>query len=282
MKTKTIKQLLLATTMLITVASASAAHVLVVVSGADHLDLKNGGSHPTGFYLNELMEPVIQLQDAGHSITFATPDGRIPTLEKRSANTRNFGNDEAALNKASERLEKLKLLSPTESPVISLARVEQIGIERFDAIFVPGGHAPMQDLSVDPVLGRILTAFHMANKPTALVCHGPIALLSALPDASNYAKSVEAGIAKPRADWIYAGYRLTVISNKVEEAVKNMFQGDAMKFYPQNALTAAGALYSEADKPLDPYVVEDRELITGENPASASAVGKALLKRIEK
>lgn len=277
---KKLRQLFLAAAMLLTAASAGAANVLVVISGADHLDLKNGGAHPTGFYLNELMQPVMQLQDAGHTLTFATPDGRVPTLDKHSASARSFGGDVAALNQAAARLEKLKLLSPTQSPVISLARAEQIGVGQFDAVFVPGGHAPMQDLSVDPALGRLLAAFHQANKPTALVCHGPIALLSALPDAAAYAKSVEAGTAKTRPDWIYSGYRLTVISNQVEEQVKSMFQGDAMKFYPQNALIAAGASFNEAASPLDSYVVEDRELITGENPASASAVGSALLKRL--
>lgn len=278
---KQTRNLFVAASILMAACAANAAHVLVVISGANHLDLKNGGSHSTGFYLNELMQPVILLQDAGHKITFATPDGRIPTLEKRSASTGSFGGDATALKQATDRLEKLKLLSPKESPVVSLGRVEQIGIESFDAIFVPGGHAPMQDLSVDPRMGRILTAFHQANKPTALVCHGPIALLSAVPGAASYAKEVEAGTAKSRSDWIYAGYRLTVISNQVEEAVKGMFQGDAMKFYPQDALTAAGASFSEADNPAASYVVEDRELITGENPASALEVGKALLARLK-
>ena len=279
---KTLRHCLCAATLVACAFSAGAAEVLVVISSADHLALKNGGSHPTGFYLNELMQPVILLQEAGHQITFATPDGRVPTLDQGSASTRNFGGDAKALKQASERLEQLKLLSPAHSPVISLARVEQIGVERFDAVFVPGGHAPMQDLAVDPALGRILSAFHRANKPTALVCHGPVALLSTLPDATDYARQVEAGTATPRNDWTYAGYRLTVISNQVEEKVKSLFKGDAMKFYPQDALTAAGASFSEADNPLAAYVVEDRELITGENPASATGVGKALLGRLSR
>ena len=276
---KPIRNLFVTTLTLMAACSANASHVLVAISGADHLDLKNGGSHSTGFYLNELMQPVILLQDAGHRITFATPDGRVPTLEKRSTSVRSFGGD--ALKHASERLDQLKLLSPTESPVISLARAERIGVGNFDAVFVPGGHAPMQDLSVDPSMGRILAAFHQANKPTALVCHGLIALLSAAPDAAAYAKTVEAGTATARPDWIYAGYRLTVLSNKVEEEVKGMLQGNAMKFYPQDALTTAGASFSKADNPLDSYVVKDRELITGENPASALNVGKALLARLK-
>jgi putative intracellular protease/amidase len=259
-----------------------AANVLVVISGADHLDLRHGGSHPTGFYLNELMQPVLLLEAAGHTLTFATSDGRIPTLDKGSANARSFGGNEAALKTAQNRLDQLRLLSATDSPVISLARIEQIGVAHFDAVFVPGGHAPMQDLVTDAALGRILTAFHNAHKPTAAVCHGPAALLSAVPDAAAYAKALESGTAKIQPRWIYAGYRLTVLDDRVENQVKGMFGGDTMKFFPEDALKTAGAKFSQGSDPLAPYVVTDRELITGANPASASAVGQALVESLTK
>ena len=59
--------------------SAHAANVLVVLSDSDRLDLKDGKVFETGFYLNELMQPVKALLDAGHEITFATPKGTAPT-----------------------------------------------------------------------------------------------------------------------------------------------------------------------------------------------------------
>ncbi|MDB0328903.1 type 1 glutamine amidotransferase domain-containing protein, partial [Acinetobacter baumannii] len=36
-------------------------------------------------------------------------------------------------------------------------------------------------------------AFHKAGKPTALVCHGPIALMSTLPHAAEAVKQLEQG-----------------------------------------------------------------------------------------
>jgi putative intracellular protease/amidase len=262
------------------VSAANAKNILVVMSGADHLDLRHGGIHQTGIYLNELMQPVILLQDAGNSLTFATPDGRIPTIDQHSVSTRNFAGSQAALDLARQRLQALKLLSASASPVISLARVEQIGPEQFDAVFIPGGHAPMQDLASNPALGRILRSFHQQTKPTALVCHGPVALLSALPQADEFARALTARQPIVRQDWIYRGYRLTVLSNRIEESRRPVFNGDEMKFYPQDALMAAGAHFSEASDPASDYVVIDRELITGENPASASSVAKALLHKL--
>ncbi|MCI4591228.1 type 1 glutamine amidotransferase domain-containing protein [Sphingobium sp. BYY-5] len=265
--------------------SATGAHaenVLVVLSDSDRLDLRDGKVFETGFYLNELMQPVQALLDAGHDITFATPKGTAPTVDKTSIDKMYFGGDETAMKTSEAQLAKLGLLSREKSPVVSLARIEQIGYDHFDAIYVPGGHAPMQDLLVSPELGRLLTHFHETGKTTALTCHGPIALLSTLPNAPGFTKQLEiSGTAQPDGKWIYAGYRLTVLSNREEELAKALLNGGQMKFYPQTALEQAGAKFSEAEAPFAAHLVTDRELITGQNPASAVAVAQEMLKRLK-
>jgi putative intracellular protease/amidase len=263
-------------------ASAHAGNVLVVLSDSDRLDLKNGKVFETGFYLNELMQPVKALLDAGHKITFATPKGTAPSVDRSSIDKVYFGGDEAAMKAGEAQLAELALLSSDRSPVVSLARVEQIGYDQFDAVYVPGGHAPMQDLLVSPELGKLLAHFHEKGKTTALACHGPIALISTLPDAKGFTGQLEtAGTAKADGKWIYAGYRLTVISNQEEEMAKGLLNGGQMKFYPQTALEQAGAQFSRADAPFSTHLVMDRELITGQNPASAPAVAQELLKRLQ-
>jgi putative intracellular protease/amidase len=263
-KMKTAKALL-ATIVLAAASATQAANVLVVLSDANHLDLKDGKTYPTGFYLNELLQPVKMLLDAGHQVTFATPMGNAPTLDQNSVDPMYFNGDAGALKANLAFLEKLALTSARNSPVISLSRVEQIGYERFDAVYIPGGHAPMQDLIASAPLGRLLSSFHAKNKTTALVCHGPAALLSA-----------REGTAK----WIYEGYRMTVISNEEEGLAKAALKGGEMKLLPQTGLEQAGGKYSSNTKPWSAYVVTDRELITGQNPASAVQVGQALLARL--
>lgn len=262
---------------------AHAANVLVVLSDENHLDLRDGKVFDTGFYLNELLEPTKALLDAGHRVTFATPHGRAPTLDRSSAAIQYFGGDPKRLEQYQTLLEKLQLTSPTHSPVISLARVEQIGYRQFDAVYVPGGHAPMQDLLAAPALGRLLRAFHADGKTTALVCHGPIALLSTLDQPQKLIHALESGdkTVAPTG-WIYAGYRMTVISNQEEEQAKALLGGGQMKFYPQTALERAGGQYQSNQSPWTPNVIIDRELITGQNPASAAQVGQALLQRLQK
>ncbi len=77
--------------------AAHADNVLVVLSDSDHLDLKNGQVFSTGFYLNELLQPVKLLLDAGHQVTFATPEGKAPTLDRSSVDKMYFNNDPAEL-----------------------------------------------------------------------------------------------------------------------------------------------------------------------------------------
>ncbi|MDI2143612.1 MULTISPECIES: type 1 glutamine amidotransferase domain-containing protein [unclassified Pseudomonas] len=261
--------------------NAQAANVLVVLSDSDHLDLKDGKVFSTGFYLNELMQPVKLLLDAGHTVTFATPTGKAPTLDRSSGDKMYFKNDVAALQNHKALLEQLKITSPGESPVISLSRVEQVGYDHFDAVYIPGGHAPMQDLLHSQALGKLLSNFHQKGKSTALVCHGPIALLSTLTDPTAFTRQLENGKATTANNWTYAGYKFTVISNQEEEIAKGLLNGGTMKFYPQTALEKAGGVFSSNTSAWASHVVVDRELITGQNPASALGVGKTLVERLK-
>lgn len=275
------KKLLLSSLLLSTLSFAHAAEVLVVLSDANQLELRDGKVFQTGFYLNELMQPVKKLLDAGHTVTFATPQGKAPTLDQSSDTDDYFGGDAQAHAVHKALLEQLALTVPGRSPVISLKRVEQIGYGHYTAVLVPGGHAPMQDLLNDASLGALLRQFHADGKPTALLCHGPIALLSALSDAQGFTAALQAGSnpATP-AGWVYSGYRMTVISNQEELAAKDALGGGVMKFYPQSGLQAAGARYVSNTAPWSSNVVVDRELITGQNPASAPALADQLLKAL--
>lgn len=276
-----ITRLALAMTICTSAFNAQASNVLVVLSDSDHLELKDKKVFTTGFYLNELMQPVKLLLDAGHSVTFATPTGKAPTLDQSSNDKMYFNNDIAALQEHKALLEHLKITSPGESPVISLSRVEQIGYEHFDAVYVPGGHAPMEDLLHSAALGKLLNNFHNNGKTTALVCHGPIALLSTLSDPTAFTRKLEVDGKTPTHSWTYAGYKFTVISNQEEELAKSLLNGGAMKFYPQTALEQAGGVYSSNTSPWTSHIIIDRELVTGQNPGSALDVGKVILDRLK-
>ena len=104
--------------------------------------------------------------------------------------------------------------------------------------------------------------------------------MAALDQPEAFVGKLESGARVAGKGWIYAGYRMTVISNAEEEAGKGYLQGGVMKLTPQTALERAGGKYSSGPD-WAPHVVSDRELITGQNPASAVGVADLLLSRLQ-
>ena len=101
------------------IASAStsmvfADNILIAMSDEDHLDLKGTDVYLTGFYLNELKQPVKMFLDAGHDVTFATPNGGAPSLDKVSENVMLF-DSEAALVEHKNLLIEMQITNPSQS-----------------------------------------------------------------------------------------------------------------------------------------------------------------------
>ncbi|MEO1263796.1 MAG: type 1 glutamine amidotransferase domain-containing protein [Bacteroidota bacterium] len=258
-----------------------AANILVVMSEVSEMKLKGGYDYKTGFYLNELMEPVKIFMEAGHKLTFATPTGLAPTLDPVSDTPDHFlDTSQENYNAHKALFNQLMLTDKEHSPVVSFGRIEQMGIENFDAVFVPGGHAPLGDLVANDLLSKFLKHFNAESKPTGLVCHDPVALLSSLPNSNEFEAEMKVGKkAEPGKGWIYDGYKMTVFSNSEETvATKYYLGGDELFYWPENALTLAGGNYSRGEEDWAPYVVVDRELVTGQNNKSSAAVGKAVIK----
>jgi len=255
--------------------------VLVLVSSGYGLPLKEGKVYAgAGYYLNELTVPVRALMSEGYEITFANPKGNTPQLDLHSAVPDFFGGDEARLQdyfKFRDSLTGLK--NPTR-----ISDVVASGLDQYDAVFVPGGHGPMIDLLDDPNAGIVMRHFHETSKPTAVLCHGPISLLSALPNSVDFVAALAAGDtagAHAKAQgWIYAGYKMTIFSTAEEQQREPLEIRGKVLFYPDFALRTAGGDVSVL-APWSSYVLQDRELISGQNPFSDQALLKLLLPALE-
>ncbi|MFD4796076.1 type 1 glutamine amidotransferase domain-containing protein [Streptomyces anulatus] len=229
------------------------AKILFVVSGADHWTLADGTAHPTGFWAEEAVAPYRAFTDAGHEVVVATPGGVVPTVDRGSLAPDVNGGQEGADAVAAglEAFEELR------RPVA----LEDVDPDAYDAVFYPGGHGPMEDLAVDPVSGRLLARVLASGKPLGVVCHGPAALLAATgPDGRS----------------VFAGYRLTGFTN-TEETQAGF--ADKAKWLLQDRLVELGADFQEGE-PWAPFVITDRNLITGQNPASSAPLAAELLNRL--
>jgi len=256
---------------------ATKGKVLVLVSSGRGLPLKDGKVYTgAGYYLNELTVPVRELMKQGYEITFANPKGNAPQVDVHSEAPDFFGGDAAKLQDYMLFRDSLHgLRDPSR-----IADVIASGLDQYDAVFVPGGHGPMIDLLDDPDAGIVMRHFHETSKPTAVLCHGPISLLSASPNSREVVAALAAGdIAGARAKargWIYAGYKMTIFSTAEEKQREPLEIEGKVLFYPDFALSTAGGDVSVA-APWQSYVLQDRELISGQNPFSDQALLKLLL-----
>lgn len=265
-----------------TAASAqSKGKVLVVMSSAHQLELRDGKTYKTGYFLNELAVPLKQIVDAGYTPVFANPNADTPQMDANSNHKNYFGGDEA---KRADAEKYINGLDGLKQP-LRLDAVQSAGVSEFVGIFIPGGHAPMQDLVQDKSLGQILRAFHDAGRPTGIICHGPVALLSTLPDPQAYRVALGANdgvqLQSLSQGWPYAGYRLTAFSAAEEKQVEGDVQlGGNVVFYADEALASAGAVVQNAAASWTSNVVIDRELITGQQPMSDAAFGAAFVEAL--
>jgi putative intracellular protease/amidase len=256
---------------------AAKGKVLVLVSSGYGLPLKDGKTYAgAGYYLNELTVPVRALMQEGYEITFANPKGNTPQLDLHSAVPDFFGGSEAKLQDYFKFRDSLTgLRNPTR-----ISDVVASGLDQYDAVFIPGGHGPMEDLLDDPDAGIVMRHFHETSKPTAVLCHGPISLLSALPNSKEFVAALSAGdVAGAQAKaqgWIYAGYKMTIFSTAEEQQREPLEIHGKVLFYPDFALQTAGGDVSVL-APWSSYVVHDRELISGQNPFSDQELLKHLI-----
>jgi putative intracellular protease/amidase len=227
--------------------------ILFVVTGADHWTLADGTKHPTGFWAEELIAPYETFTAAGHDIVIATPGGVVPPVDERSLAPGANGGQEGA-----DRItEALGTVPGLQKPL----KLEDVELGDYDAVFYPGGHGPMEDLAVHTGSGELLTAALASGKPLGVVCHAPAALLATVGADGTSA---------------FAGYRLTGFTN-AEETVAGF--ADKAKWLLQDRLVEIGADFQEGE-PFGPYTVVDRNLYTGQNPASAAPVAVEMLKAL--
>ncbi|MGW6399809.1 type 1 glutamine amidotransferase domain-containing protein [Streptomyces sp. NPDC055134] len=227
--------------------------ILFVVTGATHWTLADGTLHPTGFWAEEAVAPYQAFEAAGYDVVVATPGGVVPTVDKGSLAPEFNGGQEGADQVAAA----LASFSELQHPV----KLEDVNLDDYAAVFYPGGHGPMEDLSADAESGRLLTLALETGKPLGIVCHAPAAMLAAIKsDGSN----------------AFAGYKVTAFTN-AEETQAGF--ADKAKWLLQDRLVNAGVDFQEGE-PWAPKTVVDRNLVTGQNPSSAAPLAAELLKKL--
>ncbi len=220
-------------------------NILIVLTSHDTL---GDTDHKTGVWLEEFAAPYYTFLDAGAEVVLASPRGGRPPIDPRSLAdevqtdaTRKFADD-----------------SDAQWQFDQSVRLTEVYAEDFDALFFPGGHGPLWDLANDPQSIGLINAFIAAGKPVAAVCHGPCAFLKAR---------------TPDGDPLVEDKKVTGFTNSEEAAIELT---EVVPFSLEDELTRLGGNFVRTED-WGELAVEDKGLVTGQNPASSVAVAQKLL-----
>jgi len=223
--------------------------ILMVLTSHD--ELGNTGNK-TGFWLEEFAAPYYAFTDAGAEVVLASPAGGQPPLDPKS--------DLAEFQ--TELTQRFKADTAAQQALANTVKLETVTQDAFDTVFYPGGHGPLWDLAESAQSIGLIESFDRAGKPIGFVCHAPGVL-----------RHVKGADGQP----LIKGRQVTGFTNGEEAAVELT---DVVPFLIEDEFKALGAHYQKGPD-WAPFVLEDGNLITGQNPASSEAVANALLKKLQ-
>ena len=218
--------------------------VLVIVSNAHAIGPNN---RRTGIFLPEAAHPYAEFDRAKYQIDFASLTGDVPFLD--------------ALNLADDPDNLAFLVGKGWAAMQKGKKLSDVDVSQYDAIFVPGGLAPMVDMPEHPLLKKVVKETFERGAVVGAVCHGPVSLLN---------------VKLKSGDYLLNGKNISSFTNEEEE---NYAKTD-VPFELQTALTNQGAIFHQV-APWQPFSIADGNLVTGQNPASAKGVAEKMIGLLE-
>jgi putative intracellular protease/amidase len=222
--------------------------ILIVLTSHDQL---GDTGKKTGFWLEEFVAPYYVLNDAGATITLASPKGGRPPLDPKSELPEN----------QTELTKRFRIDTAAQAELAHTKKLADVSADDFDAVFYPGGHGPMWDIANNATSIALIEAFVKADKPVGAVCHAPSALIN---------------VRGKDGEYLIKSRRVTGFSDAEEEAVGLTA---VVPFLLEDRLKERGGVYSKGAN-WAPYVQVDGKLVTGQNPASSGPAAEELLKLI--
>ncbi|NMH28031.1 type 1 glutamine amidotransferase domain-containing protein [Flavobacterium sp. SE-s28] len=216
--------------------------ILFVVTSHDK---KGDTGEPTGFYLSEVSHPWHILTAEGYEIDFVSPKGGKAPVDGFDLNdpiNKEFWENPVYRNKIEHTLK------PSE-----------VNPANYIAIYYAGGHGAMWDLPDNKELQNIAALIYENGGIVAAVCHGPAGIVN---------------IKLSNGKYLVDGKRVSGFTNEEEKAVK---LENIVPFLLESKLIERGGRY-EKTAMWQEFAVSDQRIITGQNPASATQVGKLIAK----
>lgn len=218
--------------------------ILIIVSNANTIGTNN---RRTGTFLSEVAHPYAEFEKADYQIDFASLTGESPFLD--------------ALNLADDP-DNLKFLTGKGwEDMHKASKLSTVEVNNYDAVFIPGGLAPMVDMPENSELKKVIAETYERGAVVGAVCHGPVSLLNVKLSDGSY---------------LVNGKNIASFTTEEED---NYARAD-VPFDLQTALTEQGAIFHAAEA-WSANSITDGNIVTGQNPASAKGVGEKIVAILE-
>jgi putative intracellular protease/amidase len=204
----------------------------------------------TGYFLGEAAHPYEVLTKAGYTVEFASPKGGMAPADSKSL-------------KFDDEINKRLWNDPTfQKGVAHTIKASKIDPSQYEAILFVGGHGAMWDFPGNEDLAKAAGQIYDRGGVVAAVCHGPAGLLD---------------IKLANGQYLLVGKDVAGFTNDEEKAVE---LEKVVPFLLADKMEERGAKHLGAAN-FQPKVVVSERLVTGQNPASATGVGEAMVKLLD-
>jgi putative intracellular protease/amidase len=214
-----------------------------------------------GYWGEECVEPLETLDEAGVDVEVATPTGSPPTVDERSVDPDNVGEETAST---------VRHVHETDPRLGDPTRLARVDADDYDAVVFPGGHGTEWDVNQDRHARRLLRETVAGDDGTALVvCHATGLLAFTRTDDGEF---------------LVDGRDVTGFPNEWEEGIVDeddlMPDGRKLPYWVEDEVEAAGANW-DAELGADTSVTVDGDLVTARGPGSSRAAAETLLEQLD-
>jgi len=212
---------------------------------------------PIGFWASELTHPMHEFLESGYQVTLASTEGGAVQMDT-------YSDPRDPSGYSAHDIISLGFLNQDSfnEQLQNTVAIHTIDSSQFDAIFLVGGQGPMYTFRNNEALHKLFVSFYESDKPSAAVCHATCLLLNAR---------------KSNGELLVNGKTWTGFADAEEQFAD---QAVGQKIQPYWIETEARAMKQTIFKVADPFssfVIQDGNLITGQQQNSGAAAARLLI-----
>jgi protease I len=242
--------------------------------------------------------PWKQLTAAGHEVVFATPDGTVAKADEATVSGRRLGPLQGLLRARADARSAYAEMERADAFRAPLSYNDlgynDLDAQQFDAIVLPGGHAPgMKPYLESPQLQRCVCHHMNADRPLGAICHGVLVLARSIdPDTGRSVLDGRRSTALTRmmemSSWMlttgWMGNHYRTYPEPVQDEVERAL-GDPARFIagPSGMRGLLDRVAPQKDAPgklSRGFIVQDGNYLSARWPGDVYAFSDALLRML--